>query len=92
MFLNAGYPATRAVQVLEDYTEPMNSVRQAFEDMQDCIHKDYPVIENGQELDTMRERHVHSAVSHHAHALSRRCVNAHEMMLMLAQTLLSHMQ
>lgn len=59
-------------QVLEDYTEPMNSVRQAFEDMQDCIHKDYPMIESGQQIDTMRERHVHSAVSHKQHSANRR--------------------
>lgn len=50
-----------AAQVLEDYTEPMNSVRQAFEDLQECIHRDFPMPTSNQEKDTLRERHVHTA-------------------------------
>ncbi len=37
-----------AMQVLEDYTEPMNSVRQAFEDLQECIHRDFPMPQTPQ--------------------------------------------
>ena len=55
------------MQVLEDYTQPMNSVRQAFEDLQECVHRDFPMPSTAQAIDTMRERHSHSAF-----ALSRR--------------------
>ena len=57
------------MQVLEDYMQPMNAVRQCFEDLQECIHRDFPLPNKAQEIDTMRERHVHSAL-----ALSRRGV------------------
>lgn len=57
------------MQVLEDYTQPMNAVRQVFEDLQECIHRDFPLPEKNQDIDTMRERHVHSAL-----AMSRRSV------------------
>lgn len=51
------------MQVLEDYTEPMNSVRQAFEDLQGCIQRDFPPPANEYALDTLRERHVHTAMA-----------------------------
>lgn len=57
------------MQVLEDYTQPMNAVRQTFEDLQECIHRDFPLPDKAQDIDTQRERHVHTAL-----ALSRRGV------------------
>jgi len=51
------------MQVLEDYMEPMSSVRQAFEDLQEAIHRDFPVPDNPQAIDTMRERHAHTALA-----------------------------
>eukprot|EP00281_Chroomonas_sp_CCMP1168_P016705 CAMPEP_0206213816 /NCGR_PEP_ID=MMETSP0047_2-20121206/1322_1 /ASSEMBLY_ACC=CAM_ASM_000192 /TAXON_ID=195065 /ORGANISM="Chroomonas mesostigmatica_cf, Strain CCMP1168" /LENGTH=1638 /DNA_ID=CAMNT_0053635987 /DNA_START=66 /DNA_END=4982 /DNA_ORIENTATION=+ len=56
------------MQVLEDYTEPMNSVRQAYEDLDECIHRDFPVPTSKQGMDTLRERHVHTAFARSRHA------------------------
>ena len=57
------------MQVLDDYTQDMNAVRQTFEDLQECIHRDFPLPDKAQDIDTLRERHVHTAL-----AVSRRGV------------------
>eukprot|EP00960_Hanusia_phi_P047030 758184-Hanusia_phi.AAC.8 len=55
------------MQVLEDYFDPMNSVRQAYDDLKDAIARDIPEVKDYSKIDLIRDINAHSAYS-----LSRR--------------------